>query len=61
MFLSGHPLDHYKFELKHYGITSVAEFNEFKEAVGLQPNSNRLFRLVGLVTTADHKISRKGK
>jgi hypothetical protein len=32
--LSGHPLDHYKFELKHYGVTSVAEFNEFKEAVG---------------------------
>jgi len=60
IFLSGHPLDHYKFELKHYGVTSVAEFNEFKEAVGLQPNSNRMFRLVGLVTNADHKISRKG-
>src|SRR5436190_1666336 len=60
IFLSGHPLDHYKFELKHYGITSVVEFNEFKEAVGLQPNSNRMFRLVGLVTNANHKISRKG-
>ena len=60
MFLSGHPLDHYKFELRHYGITPVSEFNEFKEAVGLQPNSNRMFRLVGLVTNAEHKISRKG-
>jgi len=60
MFLSGHPLDHYKFEMKHYGITSLMEFNEFKEAVNLFPNSNRLFRLIGLVTTADHKISKKG-
>ena len=60
MFLSGHPLDHYKFELKHYGITSLSEFNEFREAVNLFPNSNRTFRLVGLVTDAQHKISRKG-
>ena len=60
MFLSGHPLDHFKFELKHYGITPLVEFNEFREAVQLQPNPGRLFRLVGLVTIADHKISRKG-
>jgi DNA polymerase-3 subunit alpha len=60
MFLSGHPLDHYKFELRHYGITSLSEFNEFKDAVHLQPNPGRMFRIVGLVTIADHKISRKG-
>ena len=60
MFLSGHPLDHFKFELKHYGITSLSEFNEFKDAVHLQPNPGRMFRIVGLVTIADHKISRKG-
>ena len=60
MFLSGHPLDHFKFELRHYGITPLVEFNEFKEAVALQPNSGRMFRIIGLVTLADHKISRKG-
>lgn len=60
MFLSGHPLDHYKFEMKHYGITPLSEFNEFREAVNLFPNSNRMFRLIGLVISADHKISRKG-
>lgn len=60
MFLSGHPLDHFKFELRHYGITPLSEFNEFKDAVHLQPNQGRMFRLVGLVTLADHKISRKG-
>jgi DNA polymerase-3 subunit alpha len=60
MFLSGHPLDNYKFEMKHYGITSLLEFNEFKEAVVLHPNPNRLFRLIGLVADAQHKISRQG-
>ncbi len=60
MFLSGHPLDHYRFELKHYGITSLADFNDFREALNMQPNMNRAFRLIGLVTHADHKISRKG-
>jgi DNA polymerase-3 subunit alpha len=60
MFLSGHPLDHYRFELKHYGITPAAEFNEFRETVALQSGAGRNFRLAGLVTAADHKISRKG-
>jgi DNA polymerase-3 subunit alpha len=60
MFLSGHPLDHFKFELKHYGITPLSEFNEFKEAVALHPNPGRMFRIIGLVTLADHRISRKG-
>src|SRR5688572_14187923 len=60
MFLSGHPLDHHKFEIKHYGITSLSEFNEFKEAVSMFPNNNRLFRLVGLVADVQHKISRNG-
>jgi DNA polymerase-3 subunit alpha len=60
MFLSGHPLDHYKFEMKHYGVTAIADFNEFKEAIGLHPNPNRMFRLIGLVADAQHKIARSG-
>ncbi|MFX8565750.1 hypothetical protein ABTL91_19415, partial [Acinetobacter baumannii] len=31
MFISGHPLDHFKFELKYYNIVSLADFNEVKE------------------------------
>jgi len=38
IFLSGHPLDNYKFEMKHYGVTPLADFNEFKEAIKMQPN-----------------------
>ncbi len=58
--MSGHPLDHYKFEMKHYGITPIADFNEFKEAINMQSNPNRMFRLIGLVAEAQHKISRQG-
>jgi DNA polymerase III subunit alpha len=61
IFLSGHPLDHYKFEMKHYSITTIANFNEFKEAVLTHPNPFRGFRLAGLVADAQHRISRNGK
>ncbi len=60
MYMSGHPLDNFKFQIKHYGLTTVAEFNEFKEAVNLHPNPSRLFRIAGLVTEAQHRISKNG-
>ncbi|GAC1587462.1 MAG: DNA polymerase III subunit alpha [Ginsengibacter sp.] len=60
IFISGHPLDNYKFEMTYYGLTPVAEFNEFKEAIGLHPNAGRTFRLAGLVASANHRISKNG-
>ena len=60
MFMSGHPLDNFKFELKYYGLTPIAEFNEFKEAINLQPNPGKQFRMAGLVAAAQHKISKNG-
>jgi DNA polymerase-3 subunit alpha len=60
MFLSGHPLDNFKFELKHFNLTSIAEFNEFKETVDLQPNPGRIFRIAGLVSEAQHRIAKSG-
>jgi DNA polymerase-3 subunit alpha len=60
IFLSGHPLDNYRFEMKHYGITPIADFNEFKEAIKMQPNPGRPFRIVGLVADAQHRIARSG-
>ena len=41
MFMSGHPLDHFKFEISHYGILNLAEFNEIKDAVSLQANPGK--------------------
>lgn len=60
MFLSGHPLDNYRFEIQHYGATTIAEFNEFREAITLQPNPGRSFRLIGLVAEAQHRVARSG-
>ena len=60
MFLSGHPLDNFSFQLKHYGLTPIAAFNEFREGIGLQPNPAKSFRLAGLVTEAQHKIAKSG-
>jgi DNA polymerase-3 subunit alpha len=60
MFLSGHPLDHYKFEMRHYGISSITDFNEFKEAIRMQPNPGRMFRILGLIADAQHRIAKSG-
>jgi len=60
MFLSGHPLDNFSFQLKHYGLTSINTFNEFREAINLHPNPGKTFRLAALVTDAQHKIAKSG-
>jgi DNA polymerase-3 subunit alpha len=61
MFMSGHPLDNFRFEIKHYGITTIAEFNEIKDTLALQANPGRSFRLAGLVTDAQHRVTRTGR
>ena len=62
MFMSGHPLDHFKFELKYYGITKLSDFNEIKESLTLAAaNKEKPMRIAGLVTDAQHRISRNGK
>jgi DNA polymerase-3 subunit alpha len=59
IYLSGHPLDHYKFEMKHYGIIPVLEFNEIKESQ-LLASSGKTYKLLCLVSGANHRISRQG-
>jgi DNA polymerase III subunit alpha len=61
MFMSGHPLDHFRFEIKHYGITKLAEFNEIKDALTPGSNPGRNFRLAGLVTDAQHRVTKTGR
>jgi DNA polymerase-3 subunit alpha len=61
MFLSGHPLDHYKFELKYYNITPINDFNDFKGAITIQKNPTQSMKISGLVTASLHKISKAGK
>jgi len=61
MFMSGHPLDHFKFELKYYGITSISDFNEIKETLHLQPNPGKQLRVAGLVIDVQHRVTKTGK
>jgi DNA polymerase-3 subunit alpha len=61
MFISGHPLDHFRFELIHYRITPIADFNEFKDAIQIQKNPFTPFRLAGLITDTQHRITKNGK
>ena len=60
MYLSGHPLDNFKFLIRHYKFDTVVDFNEFKAAINLYPNPARSFRIAGLVTDAQHRLSKKG-
>jgi DNA polymerase-3 subunit alpha len=60
MFLSGHPLDHYRFEMKHYGVTPIADFNEFRDSIREHSNPGRPFRIVALVAEAQHKVAKSG-
>ena len=61
MYMSGHPLDNYKFEMKHYNITPLADFIEFKAAVNTHPNPAKQFRVAGLVIDAQHRLTKTGK
>jgi len=62
MFMSGHPLDHFKFELKHYGIMQLNDFNEFKDSSTLTAsNAGKSFRVAGLVTDVQHRVTKTGK
>ena len=62
MFMSGHPLDHYKFELKHYGIMILSDFNEIKESITLsQANVGKPIKIAGLVTQAQHRKTKTNR
>ena len=61
MYISGHPLDNYKFELKHYNITPLADYVEFKNNVNSNPNPAKQFRVAGLVIDAAHRLTKTGK
>ena len=62
MFISGHPLDNYRFELKHYGIMPLADFNEIRESTTLsQSNVGKNFKLAGLVTVVQQRTTKTNR
>jgi len=60
MFISGHPLDNFRFELSHYRFTSLSDFNEIQAEISSNPKLPKTFRLMGLVVNAAHRTSKKG-
>lgn len=61
MYMSGHPLDNYKFEMRHYNITPLSDYVEFKATVNENPNPAKQFRLAGLVVDVQHRLTKAGK
>ena len=63
MFMSGHPLDNYRFEFTNYGIMPVPEFDEILQTVRgdksfTPPNCN--YRIAGIVKEASHRQTKTG-
>ncbi len=62
IFMSGHPLDHFKFELMHYKIMPLNDFIEIKESTTLaQSYLNKNIRIAGLVVDAQHRVTKTGR
>ncbi|MEM7105551.1 MAG: DNA polymerase III subunit alpha [Bacteroidota bacterium] len=51
IYISGHPLDDYRLEVKQFTNCSLDEIQKY---------ANREVRVAGIVTKADHRISKKG-
>ncbi len=62
IYISGHPLDNYKFELEHYNIQPIAEFVEHKNVINQMANPAQTnYRLAGLVVDAQERLTKTGK
>jgi DNA polymerase-3 subunit alpha len=54
-YISGHPLDQFKFELKHFCNTSLAQFKNMESIRGMD------IRTAGIVVNFSHRITKSGK
>lgn len=62
IFLSGHPLEHFRFELNNYNILPLIEFEEIKndiEQVNARVDKN--IWIAGLITNVAHRLTKTGK
>ncbi len=60
LFLSGHPLDNYKFELRHYNVIAIKDILEYKEELILKNEDGKVVRFAGMVNNVQHRIAKKG-
>src|SRR5690554_2173624 len=55
IYISGHPLDDYKYELKYFCNTKLTHLNNLENLIGKQ------ITVGGIITNVEHKIARNGK
>ena len=57
LYISGHPLDQFKFEIDHFCNARIKDINENLE--GLRQKGN--IKIAGIVTDIGHRVSKRGK
>ncbi|MBE0638536.1 MAG: DNA polymerase III subunit alpha [Bacteroidales bacterium] len=55
-YITGHPLDDYKLEMKHFTNCTIADFKE-----NLQKYSGRALAFGGMVISTSHRVTKEGK
>ena len=55
MFVSGHPLDDYNYEIKHFCNAHLGYLSDLEAVL------NRELQVAGIVTAVDHRIAKNGK
>ncbi len=55
LFLSAHPLDDFKLELKHYCNTDLSAFSKLEDYI------NKEMKIAGVITDVNHRVSKNGK
>ena len=55
LFLSAHPLDDFKMEIKHYCNTDLKAFSHLEDYV------NKEIKIAGVITDVNHRVSKNGK
>ncbi|SIN72678.1 DNA polymerase III subunit alpha [Chitinophaga niabensis] len=65
IYISGHPLDDYKFEMKYYNMNTIQEVLDYQNLISVASDNNkgreRSFRMAVFVTSAVERISRNNK
>ncbi len=55
IYISGHPLDHFRFEMETFCTATCSQLNEIESLLG------RELKLGGIVTTVEHRTTKTGK
>ncbi|MEM7550032.1 MAG: DNA polymerase III subunit alpha [Bacteroidota bacterium] len=55
-YISGHPLDQYKFEVRHFCNTNLSELKDLQKV-----STKKSIKIGGIVSDFNHRISKNGK